>query len=124
MKKNEERVKIPPRNLKEAREATLLQARLASEIPTIEAKFPLIDQLVKVQSKYQIEVSTNMRSMITNLRPTWESYLRKLNEAEEMLFISKEEFKTNLMKQADRFKIIVKGFLDDFFVKLPTSSEM
>lgn len=90
----------------------------------MEAKFPLIDQLVRVQNKYQIEMAASMRGMVTNLRPTWDNYLRKLNEAEEMLFISKEEFKTNLMKQADRFKVIVKGFLDDFLVKLPTSSDM
>lgn len=124
MNKNEERIKDPPRTLKEAREATLLHSRLTSEVPIMEAKFPLIEELARVQSKYQIDMSPNIRSMVSNLRPAWEAYIRKLNEAEEMLFISKEEFKASLMKQADRFKNVVKSFLDDFMVKMPTSSEM
>lgn len=114
---------VVPRTLREAREATLLFNRLLEEVPVKQAEFPAILDLFKVLDKYQIEISHNIRLLIMNLQPTWENYLKKLAEAGDMLDNTKEEFKESLLLQAEKFRNVIKEFLADFMIKLPTSAQ-
>uniref|UniRef100_A0A1I8MW68 Dynein axonemal heavy chain 2 n=1 Tax=Musca domestica TaxID=7370 RepID=A0A1I8MW68_MUSDO len=123
VKRNEKRISVVPRTLKEAREATELFNRLRTEAPLKQDEFPEILELFKVLDKYQIDIVENTRLLVVNLQPTWETYLKKLGEAGEMLDNTKEEFKANLLQQADKFRAIMKEFLADFMLKLPTSSQ-
>ena len=123
MKRNERRVAVVPRTLKEAREATQLFDRLISEVPAKQNEFPAIYDLFKVLDKYQIEISDSVKILIQNLQQTWENYLKKLADAGEMLDNTKEDFKQGLLLQAEKFRNVIKEFLADFMIKLPTSSQ-
>lgn len=124
VKRNEKRIGVVPRTLKEAREATELFTRLRTEVPLKQEEFPEILELFKVLDKYQIEIADKTRILVSNLQPVWETYLKNLGEAGEMLDNTKEEFKQNLLLQAEKFRGIMKEFLADFMLKLPTSSQM
>ncbi|KAM7351793.1 dynein heavy chain 2, axonemal kl-2 isoform 2-T2 [Cochliomyia hominivorax] len=123
VKRNEKRMAVVPRTLREAREATLLFNRLNEEVPVKQAEFPSILDLFKVLDKYQIEISNNNRLLVLNLQPTWENYIKKLGDAGDMLDNTKEEFKQNLLSQAEKFRNVMKEFLADFMIKLPTSAQ-
>ncbi|XP_023298158.2 dynein axonemal heavy chain 2 [Lucilia cuprina] len=123
VKRNEKRIAVVPRTLKEAREATILFNRLTQEVPVKQAEFPDIFDLFKVLDKYQIEISDSIKVLVLNLSSTWENYLKKLGEAGDMLDNTKEDFKQNLLTQAEKFRNIIKEFLADFMVKLPTSAQ-
>lgn len=114
---------IVPRTLKEAREATQLFNRLSQEAPNKQEEFSIIFDLFKILEKYQIEISDSTKLLILNLPKTWENYLKKLAEAGDMLDNTKEEFKQNLLLQAEKFRNVIKEFLADFMIKLPTSSQ-
>lgn len=123
IKRNEKRIAVVPRTLKEAREATLLFNRLSEEVGVKQEEFPDIYELFRVLDKYQIDVSSSIKTLIDNLETTWENYLRKLSEAHNMLDNTKEDFKQNLLTQAEKFRNTMKEFLADFMAKLPTSSQ-
>lgn len=123
MKRNEKRMAIVPRTLKEAREATQLFMRLVKEAPEMQNEFPATLDLFKVLDKYQIDIADSTKLLVVNLQQAWESYLMKLADAEEMLGNTKEEMKRNLLEQAEKFRNVMKEFLADFLVKLPTSSK-
>lgn len=123
IRRNEQRISSVPRTLKEAREATNLVNRLMADVPIKEGEFPSILDLFKVLHKFQIEVHHSTRSLLNNLNSAWEAYIKKLGDADEILFSSKEEFKKNLQQQAERFRNVMKHFHADFIMKLPTSSQ-
>ncbi|KAL9923028.1 dynein heavy chain 2, axonemal kl-2 [Glossina fuscipes fuscipes] len=123
MRRNEQRICIMPRNLKEAKEASSLLNRLMEEVPIQQGEFPSILELFEVLDKYQVEVAHPARNLLNNLTPAWENYLKKLGDADEMLFSTKEEFKKNLQKQAEKFRNVMNHFYSDFMLKLPTSSQ-
>lgn len=123
VRRNEKRIAIVPRTLREAREATELFHRLRIEAPLKQKEFPDILDLFKVLDKYQIEIPDSTKLLLFNLQMTWENYLKKLGEAGEMLDNTKEEFKKNLLIQAEKFRNIMKEFFADFMLKLPTSSQ-
>lgn len=113
---------VVPRTLKEAREANQLLTVLHNEVSIKEDEFPIIFNLFKVLDKYQIEISNSTKFLVANLQQTWENYLKQLGEAGEMLDNTNEDFKQNLLIHAEKFRNVVKDFLVDFMVKLPTSS--
>ncbi|XP_013098623.2 dynein axonemal heavy chain 2 [Stomoxys calcitrans] len=123
VKRNEKRICVVPRTLKEAREATELFNRLKDEVPLKQDEFPETLNLFKILDKYEISIAENTRVLVLNLQTTWESYLKKLGEAGDMLDNTKEEFKQNLLLQAEKFRSIMKEFLAEFMLKLPTSSQ-
>lgn len=123
MRRNEQRICIIPRNLKEAKEASNLLNRLMEEVPVQQGEFPSILELFGVLDKYQVEVAHSVRNLLNNLKPAWENYLKKLGDADEMLFNTKEEFKNNLQQQAEKFRNVMNHFYSDFMIKLPTSSQ-
>ncbi|XP_037928394.1 dynein heavy chain 2, axonemal [Teleopsis dalmanni] len=119
--RNGRRIRFQPRNLKEAKEATLFYNRLVEEIPQKESEFPHVRALFDAIDRCNTAIPELMRVLLINLDAEWLAYLKKIAEAEEMLEVTRDEFKKHLLAQADRFKTAIKEFLADFFLKVPTS---
>lgn len=122
MKRNGTRVLMVPRTIKESKDAVAFYERLVSEVPKKQAEFPSILDLFKVLDKYLVDVAPEIRDLVLRLDVEWQTYLKKLMEAEEMLEIARDDFKKNLLQQADKFKTVIKELLADFMLKIPTSA--
>ena len=112
-----------PRNLEAMKKAMRLYEQLVAEAPIKQEEFPAIFALFKILEKYDVPIPKNVREMLFSLENGWQTYLKRLMEAEEMLGNIKEEFKQTLLKQADRFKHIIKNLYDEFALKVPTTSK-
>lgn len=124
MSYNIEKISVIPRTLNEIKNSTKMFERLVKEIPEKAAEFPPILELFKVLDNYQIEFPSNTRTLVMNLDPEWQNYIKKLLEADEMLGNTKEEFIAALLGQAEKFKNAIKTLLEEFFYKVPTTSNM
>lgn len=124
MRKNERKVMMVPRTLKESLSAKELFERLIHEVPLKQSTFPPMLDLFAVLDKYQVDIPEEIRQKVLGLETAWQHYLKKLGEADEILDNNREEFKKILIQQAEKFKIILKEFLEDFFMKLPTAASM
>lgn len=113
-----------PRTIAEMKNSTRLYQRLVDEVEGKQNDFPGMYDLFRVLDKYKIPVPDDARSKILGLEQAWSGYLRKLLDVDEMLGNAKEEYKQNLILQAEKFKHIIKSFLDGFLVNMPTSSTM
>ncbi|XP_004521647.2 dynein heavy chain 2, axonemal [Ceratitis capitata] len=123
IRKNGERIQIVPRNLKEAREATELYEFLFNDAPRKQAEFPAMLSLFKLLDFYLVEIPDATRKLVTNLEAEWDAYLKILLHSSDMLEMTREEFKKTLLRQAEKFKTVMKEFLADFMLKLPTSAQ-
>lgn len=92
------------------------------EISKKESEFPSIQDHFSVLDKYEVAISSGVRTMLNNLNSQWSWYLDKLKEAEEMLDNSKDTFKLGLLEQAEELKKEAKKLLDSFAEKAPFSS--
>lgn len=111
-----------PRTLAQIKEATKFYERLVNEINIKQNEFPGIIALFKVLNNYQIEVPQSTHELLINLDSAWQSYLKTLTEASDMLEINKEEFKNNLLQQSEKFRNVIKSLLAEFLLKVPTTS--
>lgn len=112
-----------PRNLKEAREATELYEFLFNDAPRKQAEFPAMLSLFKLLDFYLVEIPDATRKLVANLEAEWDAYLKILLHSSDMLEMTREEFKKTLLRQAEKFKTVMKEFLADFMLKLPTSAQ-
>lgn len=124
MEANIKAVSVVPRTIAEMKNSTKLYQRLVDEVEGKQSTFPGIYDLFRVLDKYKIPVPEDTRSRIVGLEQAWAGYLRKLLDVDEMLGNAKEEYKQNLLLQAEKFKHIIKSFLDGFLVNMPTTSSM
>lgn len=99
-----------------------LYEELMLEISKKESEFPSIQDHFSVLDKYEVAISSGVRTMLNNLSSQWSWYLDKLKEAEEMLDNSKDTFKLGLLEQAEELKKEAKKLLDSFAEKAPFSS--
>lgn len=111
-----------PRTIAEMKNSTKLYQRLVDEVEGKQNSFPGMYDLYRVLDKYKIPVPEDSRDKIVGLEHAWASYLRKLLDVDEMLGNAKEEYKQSLIQQAEKFKHIIKSFLDGFLVNMPTTS--
>lgn len=115
---------MTPRTLKEALAAKEYFDQLIQEAPLKQATFPSIFDLFALIDKYQVDIPDEVRQQVEGLESAWQDYIRKLGDADEMLDNNRDEFKKILLNQAEKFKLILKEFLNDFFLKLPTDAKM
>jgi len=64
-------------------------------------------------------MSDQTHQQIIELEASWLNYLQILGEADEMLDNDQDDYKIVLSQQADKFRLIIKEFHEDFFSKLP-----
>ncbi|XP_026846886.1 dynein heavy chain 2, axonemal [Drosophila persimilis] len=124
MRRNERKLTMVPRTLKESLAAKEFFEKLIEDVPIRQATFPPMLELFAVLDKYQVDILDEIRQNVLGLNNAWQHYLKKLAEADEMLDNNREEFKKILLQQAEKFKIILKEFLDDFYLKLPTAANI
>ncbi|XP_055836500.1 dynein axonemal heavy chain 2 isoform X2 [Episyrphus balteatus] len=124
MNYNIEKVSIIPRTLKEIKESTKFYEQLVKEIEPKSNEFPAILELFKVLANYQIKFPSNSLELVQNLDQEWQNYIKKLLEADEMLGNTKEEFKASLLAQSEKFKVAIKTLMEEFLLKVPTSSQI
>ncbi|EDV98693.1 GH22471 [Drosophila grimshawi] len=124
MRCNSKKIMITPRTLQESLAAKAYFERLMEEAPLKQASFPKVLDLFALLDKYQVDIPDEIRQQVESLQVAWMDYLRKLGEADEMLDNNRDEFKKILLHQAEKFKIILKEFLEDFYLKLPTAANM
>lgn len=65
-----------------------------------------------------------MREKIVGLHNQWKWYLGKLKEAEEMIDVSKDQFKLTLMEETKELKKEAKKLLDQFGENAPFTSAL
>ncbi|XP_068140220.1 LOW QUALITY PROTEIN: uncharacterized protein [Drosophila tropicalis] len=120
MRRNERQVMQVPRTQRETLQAKAFYERLVKDVPIKQASFsPLLDLFVLLH-KYQVELSEKTRLQVSGLESTWLHYLQTLIEADGMLDMESDEFKFELTKQMDKFKLILKEFQEDYYAKVPS----
>lgn len=122
MEVNLKAVSKVPRTIAEMKNSIRLYQKLVDEVEGKQNTFPGTYDLFRVVDKYKIPVPDDARSKIIGLEHAWSSYLRKLLDVDEMLGNAKEEYKQNLLLQAEKFRLIIKSFLEGFLLNMPTTS--
>lgn len=84
-----------------------------------QAKMTPMLELFVLLHKYRVPWDEQTRRQIIELETNWLHYLQTLAEADDMLDNEGDEYKVLLAQHADRFKLILKEFHEDFFSKLP-----
>ncbi|KAH8378166.1 hypothetical protein KR093_009808 [Drosophila rubida] len=121
MARNEHKVLQVPRTQRESVVAQQLFERLIKALPLKQACFtPMLELFVLLQ-KYRVSLTEETRLQIVDLETNWLHYLHTLGEADDMLENEQEQqdYKLVLAQQADKFRLILKEFHEDFFSKLP-----
>ncbi|XP_002132483.2 dynein-1-beta heavy chain, flagellar inner arm I1 complex [Drosophila pseudoobscura] len=119
MRRNERNVMKVPRTIRETVAAKQLFERLIQELPLKQATFTPMLELFVLLHKYQVNLAEKTHEQVLGLESAWLHYLQTLSEADEMLDNEGDENKLELAKQAEKFKFILKEFLEDFYSKLP-----
>ncbi|XP_062141991.1 uncharacterized protein LOC133850046 [Drosophila sulfurigaster albostrigata] len=119
MARNEHKVMQVPRTLRESVIAQQLFERLIKALPLKQTRFTPMLELFVLLHKYRVTMSEETRLQIVDLETNWLHYLHTLGEADEMLETDHDDYKLVLAQQADKFRLILKEFHEDFFSKLP-----
>ncbi|KAH8271829.1 hypothetical protein KR044_007245 [Drosophila immigrans] len=119
MERNEHKVMQVPRTQREAVVAQQLFERLIHALPLKQTRFTPMLELFVLLHKYRVPMAEETRLQIVELETSWLHYLQTLGEADEMLENEKDDYKLILAQQAEKFRLILKEFHDDFFSKLP-----
>jgi dynein heavy chain len=67
------------------------------ELPAIREQFAILE-------KYEVQVEDEVHELLDHLQPEWDNYQQSISDAEKMIKLSKEKFKSNLLANADEFK--------------------
>ncbi|KAH8376174.1 hypothetical protein KR200_006673 [Drosophila serrata] len=119
MQRNERNVMKVPRTLRETAAAKQLLEKLLKEVPLWHAGFTPMLELFVLLHKYRVQLSEKTHQQVIGLESSWLHYLQVLGEADEMLDNEESETHVELAKHAEKFKLILKEFLEDFYSKLP-----
>ncbi|KAH8412165.1 hypothetical protein KR009_000255 [Drosophila setifemur] len=119
MRRNERNVMKVPRTTRETTAAQQLLEKLVRDVPLRQSAFTPMLELFVLLRKYHVKLTEKTHQQVVGLESTWLHYLQVLNEADEMLDNEGEETKMELSRHAEKFKLILKEFLEDFYSKLP-----
>lgn len=119
MERNERKVLRVPRTHSESIVANQLFERLVQAVPQKQSRFTPMLELFVLLHKYRVALSDATRQQIIELEANWLRYLQILLEADEMLDNEGDEHKILLAQHADKFRLILKQFHEDYFSKLP-----
>ncbi|KAH8339425.1 hypothetical protein KR074_005356 [Drosophila pseudoananassae] len=119
MRRNERNVMKVPRTLRETLAAKQLFEQLLKEVPVKQSVFTPMLELFVLLHKYNVKLTDKTHQQVLGLESSWLHYLQTLNEADEMLDNEGSETKSELQGHADKFKFILREFLEDFYSKLP-----
>lgn len=119
MEHNKDKVMQVPRTLIASVAAHELFEHLINALPQKQAKMTPMLELFVLLHKYRVPLGEQTRRQIIELEPNWLHYLQTLGEADDMLENEGDQYKVLLADHADKFKLILKEFHDDFFSKLP-----
>lgn len=123
-KENAEKVLIEPTSLIEIQTLIKFYNKIKSELEDKETEFPKLEEHFMVLDKYEIIISSGMRDKFNNYKSNWKWYLHKLKEAEEMIEVSKDQFKMTLMEETKELKKEAKKLLDQFGENAPFTSAL
>ncbi|KAH8403076.1 hypothetical protein KR222_004165 [Zaprionus bogoriensis] len=119
MERNERKVMQVPRTLRESVIAQELFQRLLSAVGLKQTRMTPMLELFVLLHKYRVPLGEQTRRQIIELETSWLHYLQTLEEADDMLDNEGDEHKLLLAQHADKFRLILKEFHEDFFSKLP-----
>lgn len=119
MRRNERNVMKVPRTLRETVAAKQLLEQLLKEVPLRQAGFTPMLELFVLLHKYQVQLTEKTHQQVIGLESSWLHYLQVLGEADEMLDNEESDINVELAKHGEKFKLILKEFLEDFYSKLP-----
>ncbi|XP_002059192.2 uncharacterized protein [Drosophila virilis] len=119
MERNERKVMRVPRTHSESILANQLFERLVKALPLKQSRFTPMLELFVLLHKYRVTLAEETRQQIVELEPNWLRYIQTLRDADEMLDNEGNEYKIMLTEQADKFKLILREFHEDFFSKMP-----
>ncbi|KAH8298135.1 hypothetical protein KR018_007353 [Drosophila ironensis] len=119
MRRNERNVMKVPRTIRESLAAKQLFEQLMKEVPVKQSAFSPMLELFVLLHKYHVKLTEKTHQQVVGLESSWQHYLQVLKEADEMLDNDGDETKLELARQAEKFKLILKDFLEDFYSKLP-----
>ncbi|XP_017004584.2 uncharacterized protein [Drosophila takahashii] len=118
MRRNERNVMKVPRTIRETVAAKQLFEQLLKEVPVKQSAFTPMLELFVLLHKYQVQLTEKTYQRVMGLESAWLHYLEVLREADEMLDNEGGETKLELAKHGEKFKLILKEFLEDFYSKL------
>lgn len=119
-----EKILVEPTDIVSMQNMIAYHDQLKDEIPLRQAEFPNIRDLFNVINKYEIPISIGIRQMEANMMDQWQWYLDKLIEAEDIIDVSKDQFKMTLLEEAKELKKEAKKLLDAFGEKAPFGSAL
>ncbi|XP_016963439.1 uncharacterized protein LOC108033598 [Drosophila biarmipes] len=119
MRRNERTVMKVPRTIRETVAAKQLFEQLLKEVPVKQSAFTPMLELFVLLHKYQVQLTEKTHQQVMGLESAWLHYLQVLEEADEMLDNEATDTKLELAKHGEKFKLILKEFLEDFYSKLP-----
>ncbi|EDX07336.1 GD11181 [Drosophila simulans] len=119
IRRNERNVMKVPRTIRETVAAKQLLEKLLKDVPVKQSAFTPMLELFVLLHKYQVQLSEETFDQVMGLETAWLHYLQVLEEADEMLDNEDSEAKLLLAKHGEKFKLILKEFLEDFYSKLP-----
>ncbi|XP_037709872.1 dynein-1-beta heavy chain, flagellar inner arm I1 complex [Drosophila subpulchrella] len=118
MRRNERNVMKVPRTIRETVAAKQLFEQLLKEVPVKQSAFTPMLELFVLLHKYQVQLTEKTHQQVMGLESSWLHYLQVLEEADEMLDNEGTDTKLELAKHGEKFKLILKEFLEDFYSKL------
>jgi len=107
-----------PRTIRETVAAKQLFEQLLKEVPVKQSAFTPMLELFVLLHKYQVQLNEKTHQQVMGLESAWLHYLQVLEEADEMLDNEGTDTKLELAKHGEKFKLILKEFLEDFYSKL------
>lgn len=123
-KTNAELVNIEPKDIPAIQKLIILFDQLKSEVTIRESEFPSIKSHFETLDKFEVTISSTMRTMENNMDGQWKWYIGRLRDAEEMIESSKDQFKLSLFGSTDELKTHAKKLLDTFMETAPISSDL
>ncbi|KAI8038090.1 uncharacterized protein LOC128253296 [Drosophila gunungcola] len=119
MGRNERNVMKVPRTIRETVVAKQHFEKLLKEVPVKQSAFTPMLELFVLLHKYEVQLNEKTYQQVMGLELAWLHYLQVLGEADEMLDNEGSETKSELAKHGEKFKLILKEFLEEFYSKLP-----
>ncbi|XP_054274165.1 dynein axonemal heavy chain 2 [Macrosteles quadrilineatus] len=121
---NSKEVMIPPKTLHEMVEYTARHRQMKAEVPDKEAEFPQLKEAMFVVWQYIGDAAPPvMQYRYDGISDQWKKYLKTLEEAEEMLNISQDNFRIGLIDDAENFKTQAAELNEKFLLHGPFTSD-
>lgn len=96
IEENGKNVSVAPKSVDELQKCCAVYERLRSEIDDSKCKMNSLDEQFEVLLKYGVPIDGELRTMKDGMRTQWQDYLKKLNDADEVLNNAKDSFKLTL----------------------------